>query len=510
MKNIIVLFLVLFMFSSCSDFLDQNPNPSGNKPISSVKDLDLLLNNPSAVYGPFYSGSLGMLVSDDYGHNMDVFDSYRTWGAYIQNQRISLFDKDQMSSKSNTWISGFKNMYAYNLIINTIDDVDGDAIQKKKLEAEARSLRAYFHFQVLVEFAEWDESKPGIGYVDDISEQAVYKRKTVEYTLDRINKDIEIAEQLFDEVGVNSFNVDKKWRISLPALMAFKARVALYRGDYITALESAEGALSGYNTVDDLTSAPLTTVPQAGWPASTPKSEILSIPNMEKSIGKIDGLYIPSMVWNYDVLFPSKGLLDLYDDSDLRKKIYYDNNITLLMPFLFKPNTAKFNDKYYMSAYYKFGPGFVGGQLFTGPSVAEMMLVKAECLARKGDNGGAKNLIVSLRDKRFADKSKLAINNGISITGSIENVLDERRRELSFTMRWYDLKRYNALKADPRFPDGITIKKVMHADADGDNPIVEYSLAPNAGAYALPIPESEIFALDWEQNSFDGVTVTNK
>lgn len=510
MRNITVILLAAFLFFSCSDFLDKNPNPSGNKPINSIKDLDLLLNNPETVYGPKYLNSISSIVSDDYGLNIDVYNSYKTFQPYISNVQMSIFSKDQISSSSQAWQSAFKNMYVYNTIINSIDNVSGDANLKKKLEAEARTLRAYFHFQTLIDYAEWDKSKPGIGYVDQISEQAVYERKTVEYTLDRINKDIDIAESLFKELANSSFDITNNWRVSLPALMSFKARLLLYRGDYENALKTADLALSGYNTVEDLTSVQLTQAALAGWPSSTPKSDILSIASIQREFVKQEGIYIPSMVWNQGVLFPSKDLLDLYDNSDLRKKIFYDNNVTMIMAFLFKPNTSKLGDKYYMSSYYKYGPAFIGGQLFTGPSVAEMMLIKAECLARNGNTGAAKNILVSLRNKRFEDKTKLAINNGIAITGSIENVLDERRRELSFTMRWYDLKRYNALKADPRFPDGITIKKVMYADADSDNPIMEYSLAPNSGAYALPIPESEIFALDWEQNSFDGVTLTNK
>lgn len=495
--------------ANCSDFLDQNPNPSGNKPINNLKDLELLLNNPDAIYGPSYLNAASLFTTDDYGIDVDVFNSYKNFSPYITSVKMSLFDSKYLSSNLNSWTDGFKNMYLYNTVLNTLEEVDGDPILKKKLKAEALALRAYYHFSILTSYSEWDPAKPGIGYVDKISEQAEYKRETVEYTLKKISDDIKASENIFLDLGDKSYDISKNWRMSYPALMSLKARFALYRGDYTSALASASAALNGYSNFEDLTSVSTTTAPTIGWPVGTPTVKVLSNANTMQDIVKTEGVYIPSMSWNVAVLFPSHELLDLFDTSDLRRQLFFENNNALLMAFTFKPNVSKLNDYYYMSSYYKYGPAFVGGQLFTGPTVAEMLLIKAECLARDGQNIQAKNILMQIRDRRFSDKSKLGENNGVPITGSVINVLDERRRELPFIVRLYDLKRLNALKADPRFPSGKIITRIINKDADFNKPIVTYTIAPNSGVYALPIPNEELFSLKWIQNENNGVTISN-
>lgn len=509
MKKIIYILLFSLTVASCSDYLDQNPNPSGNKPINSLKDLELLLNNPETVYGPSYLNSVSLLTTDDYGINEDVFNSYKLFNPYISNVKMSLFDNNYLSSELNSWTAGYKNMYLYNTVLNTLNDVDGDPILKNKLKAEALSLRAYYHFAILTTYAEWDAGKPGVGYVNKVSEQAVYERKTVAYTLEKIFNDIEEAENLFTEIGDRSYDISTNWRISYPSLMSIKARVNLYRGNYNEALAAANLALKGYGSFEDLTTVSLTTASTIGWPAGTPTVKILSKANTMQDIVKTEGIYIPSMSWNLGPLFPSQELLDLFDPSDLRRQICFENKNALLMAFSFKPNVEKLDDHYYMSSFYKYGPAFVGGQLFNGPSVTEMLLIKAECLARSGQFSQAKNILSQVRNQRFIDKSKLTVNNGVAITGSVENVLDERRRELPFTIRLYDLKRLNALKADPRYPNGKTITRRIFKDAEPNNAMVTYIVKPNSGVYALPIPSEELFSLQWMQNATDGIGVSN-
>lgn len=361
----------------------------------------------------------------------------------------------------------------------------------------------------MTSYSEWDVTKPGIGYVDKIGEQAEYKRETVEYTLKKIYDDIAESEKIFLDLGEKSYDISKNWRMSYPALMSLKARLALYRGDYKTALASANSALLGYINFEDLCTVTTTITPAIGWPIGTPTIKNLSKANIMRDIVKTEGVYIPTISWNLSILFPSEELLNLFDPSDLRRELFFENKNGLLMPFVFKPDASKLNNHYYMSSYYKYGPAFAGGCLFTGPTVAEMLLVKAECLARQGQNTEAKNILLQIRDKRFSDKSKLSINNGRIITGSIVDVLDERRRELPFTIRFYDLKRLNALKADPRYPNGKTITRRIFKDADSGNAMVNYKITPNSGVYALPIPSEELFSLQWKQNKTDGIGIYN-
>lgn len=83
-----------------------------------------------------------------------------------------------------------------------------------------------------------------------------------------------------------------------------------------------------------------------------------------------------------------------------------------------------------------------------GPSVPEMMLIKAEALARNSNASGAIQWVNNLRRKRFrtADYADLT---AASATDALRIVIEERRREFFCRMlRWWDMRR---LKDDPQF-----------------------------------------------------------
>jgi tetratricopeptide (TPR) repeat protein len=111
-----------------------------------------------------------------------------------------------------------------------------------------------------------------------------------------------------------------------------------------------------------------------------------------------------------------------------------------------------------------------------GVTVPEIMLIKAECLARSNDVNGALNLINTIRKKRFAstDYQPLSASDGPT---ALNRVLDERRRELfARGIRWFDLKRLNL---DSRFAKSIT-----HV-FNKQTPVLQ----PNSNRYVFPIAE---------------------
>jgi hypothetical protein len=132
--------------------------------------------------------------------------------------------------------------------------------------------------------------------------------------------------------------------------------------------------------------------------------------------------------------------------------------------------------------------------LDAGPSVAEMMLIKAECQARAGEYADAMKTIAPLRKARI-DASVYTELTASSKDDAIKNVLQERRREMCFTMRWYDLKRLNA---NDYAADDVTVTREFYEfnPAAGtvlmDKGVKTYTLEPNSRHYAIPIPKTEI------------------
>ncbi|MBQ5654567.1 MAG: RagB/SusD family nutrient uptake outer membrane protein, partial [Alistipes sp.] len=132
--------------------------------------------------------------------------------------------------------------------------------------------------------------------------------------------------------------------------------------------------------------------------------------------------------------------------------------------------------------------------LDAGPSVAEMMLIKAECQARAGEYADAMKTIAPLRKARIATEAYTELTAS-SKDDAIKKVLQERRRELLMSMRWYDLKRLNA---NDYAADDVTVTREFYEfnPAAGtvlmDKGVKTYTLEPNSRHYAIPIPKTEI------------------
>ncbi|MGF6849348.1 hypothetical protein QFZ51_004583 [Chitinophaga sp. W3I9] len=116
---------------------------------------------------------------------------------------------------------------------------------------------------------------------------------------------------------------------------------------------------------------------------------------------------------------------------------------------------------------------YINGLAFSGTAydyslgVPEVMLIKAECLARQQDAAGALALVNELRKNRLVTYAPLN-----SSTDVLTTVLEERRRELFYHggLRLFDLKRLNRdsrfAQTLQRFADnGTTLKATLTANS---------------------------------------------
>ena len=105
--------------------------------------------------------------------------------------------------------------------------------------------------------------------------------------------------------------------------------------------------------------------------------------------------------------------------------------------------------------------------------VPEMMLIKAECLARKKD-ATALEILNTLRKKRLATDKYVDLPQ-VSEDKLLEVVLAERQRELAFNgLRFFDMKRLAK--------EGIYTRTLTRRYED-----TVYTLEPNSNRYLLPI-----------------------
>lgn len=510
MKKLLLLlniFLLLF-FSSCNDFLAENPNKSGNDPIMEVNQLDGLLNS---VYLSKSAGNVWMgtfFASDDSDISPALYKAHTSLSTRVA---LGVWDKETYENLfSDSWTSIWDDMFRINTVIEYASKVSGDPNLRKKVAAEAKFHRAFTHFLGVVEFclhpSKNNGENPGIGYRDNTNGKANLSRRTVKYTIDRIIQDLAEAESELTEIGLSNFDVSTNWRITIPTVQAFRARVELYiaktQEDFDRAASFADKALQAYSTMVNIATDPLFSVTEKAIVGSTKTWRELNFVKSSENTGSYKECYFPYVVdmpsYYTSVCPVSEALYNVYDEKDLRKAKFIKNNYNYVsvngLPFDLSTKGLKEIDAHSFFKYSSRGIAFL-----IGPTVSEMHLIKAEAFARKGDVASAISELRIIRVNRFEDSD---INIANNIGGTVANVKEERRRELPFVLRWYDLKRYNQYTNEE-----ITITKKSFNDVNNvESPIKTYTLSPQSSVYALPIPEKEVKILGWQQNEYSGVT----
>jgi len=516
MKKIFVLLITIALFNTgCKKYLDKSPSEGGLVGFNNVDQFDGLLND-IRVTRNIFEWRNGIYGSDDCFIDPD----FQTASAsYLQPEAFNTWNQNELRglTSSNGFQRGWSYMYTYNYITEKIDapSISGSALLKKQVKAEAMFFRAFNFFNLATEYCMHPGLNggqyPGLGYKNTIStDPSSYDdRKTVDFTFSGIIEDLTNAEQLLTEVGKSDFNIDQPWRATVVTVQALRARVELYMGNYAKAFDYAKKAYTAYSFLYDMNNAALFTMQNRVTTTTTCNGVSTSVTSQSPVISNVGGSATdPNGLWNYKENYfryvaqlaaaaklpPSQDLYNMYEATDLRKKIFYDNNLNCNN----SPFTPCRKDELVSKQYMKHALGNNRSGFALGVSVPEVMLIMAECRARgKGDGENANVILKALRKTRFP------IGYIDNIGSTLKDVKDERRRELAFVMRWYDLKRYNALDND-----NIIVTKRGRDDVYQLNSnIVTYKLAPNAPAYALPIPEVEIILLGtWPQNEFSGVT----
>lgn len=518
MKKILIIIVAIILFNTgCKKFLDETPSEGGLVGFNHVNQFDALLNDFQLTRNRF-EWKTAILASDDCFFHPDWQTASPS--TYQQSEAFNVWNQNELRGLiANTGFQrAWSQMYTFNYITDKIDDVSiaGSDVLKKQVKAEAMFFRAFTYFNLVVEYCMHpglnSGQYPGLAYKNTIStDPSTYiDRKTISFTMEGILNDLNNAEQLLNESGKADFNINQPWRVTTVTVQAMRARVELYLGNYTKAFAYAKKAYSAYSFLYDMNNTSQfnmvnrTTISNFscnGVPTAVTSQSPAILTNS-------NSVTDPNSLWNYkenyfryvsqlaaaSKLPPSQDLYNLYDTADLRKKKFYDNNMNSVNA----PFTPCRKDEIISKSYMKNAIQATRSGYSLGMSVPEIMLIMAECRARgAGDGENASIILKELRKKRFP------IGYIDNIGGSLKEVKDERRRELAFVMRWYDLKRYNGLDND-----NITISKLGRRDVyqlNSEN--VTYRLSPNGAAYALPIPEIEITLLNgWQQNEFGGVS----
>ncbi len=478
----IVTLSVMAFSNSCEKFLDVPPEKKNNLEIKNTEGLDMLLNNYDVI---FDRSREVVLAHDNYGLYKDYYLARPS--RFDSQLQYILWFTDYCALQTYYWEKEFLKIAYANTILSTVDEVEGTTQEKTMLSQDAHFLRAYEYFNLATLYClpYSDETKSALGlplkrtlvYDEDIT------RKSLEETINFIEEELNMALETTLPRDIN-----RLWRISLPAVQAFAARFYLYIHDYQKAEDYANKALQAHSSLVDYETyfAPKMRTYSSGGGSYT-------APNAATDY-KFDEIYFARILYNHTQnAVPSEDLLNLFDANDYR-----------FVAFIVEDYSYNRASVPGWAAYWQFGS--IGIQ--HGPTTAEMYIVRAECKARRGDIPGAVADLNAVRSHRYigGTYTDLLASDFTTNKAAVQFTIDERRREFPFTLRWYDIKRINSDPAN--LVDKITItREFFQSDGLSADPSVNktYTLAPGDKRFAWPIPSIDIQLSNGQliQNPYD-------
>lgn len=531
-----ILLAGMMGLASCSDYLDETPDKSGSAYIYHMDQLYGMMGSPDLYLLDVASSSYLAygFVGSYWGEQVYLNDAvefdpeFYVWGMESGNDGgydIYSWNNEELTDQYTmelTWTPSWDRIYRFNTVLENLDLVQQTTqAVHDQVKGEALFGRAYYHFILLVQYSLWDEDAPGIGYRDNTTAGEVPERQTVGYTLERIYADLDSAQIALTAAGRTSFDFETNFRPTVPTVQAFRARVDLYRGNYESALQNATAALNAYSVLEDFKNAqeytlyPSTEVYLLDKTNSRVVDTIRTYTMTDlnnrgaEAVAEYTEFYLPNMTAEiyYGVIPISEIFYNLWDkDNDARWLHFYTSYESLLRAtgvcesITLPSGTTLFNaiswenqqwlnkQPWSCHNYKRFSCNGAGS--FLGMTTAEMYLIKAECEARAGNTGDAAEDLRTLRRTRFYDQAAAE-----DIQGTIQDVLDERSREMGTVWRFFDIKRLNGAENA-----GISISREILTDPTDLNSVTTLEIAPDDPRWALPFYNIEAELMGWEQN----------
>lgn len=464
-KKIIIAFLILSGVSSCTKFLDKNPETEldGSERFNEIEDYEFSLLGAYSLfrdrdyYGAFDANSNAFVTLPDLLSD-NVYESAESLG----NERV--FSRWQYTEDENqienTWLAAYLIIAQANLTLRGIErfeDTDPGAVNR--IRGQALAIRALVHFDVLRYWAEeYDRNSttPGIPYITVYDYEQKPNRRTVKETYDQMFEDLYNAMGYFDDMD-QDINDGDRAMIDQHVVNALLARIHLYANQPDSAIKYAT------RVIDEFPLAPMEAFGAIWKDASL--AEVVWSFTFNAGQGQIGNhLYGPDI--NAAQYYPNPTLLGSYSLNDIRYDAYFRDVADDFGNF--RTVVVKHESKI---AQVRNPDGVVNFKAFR---TGEMYLIRAEAYARKGGAWEASGMadLNTLRAARiigYADESLTgaALMNAIAM---------ERRKELvAEGHRWFDLKR--------------TTKTINRTFCTAF-----CNLPSSSRAWAWPIPQPEIDA----------------
>lgn len=478
-KSILFLGLVALSFASCTDALEivQDGEVYRQDAFKTVADLRNYITGD--IYRRVDNTSeidLTTVFTDEVGIGPD------NGGQGIELHRFQLNAND--GDVTAIWGANYLLINRVNRLIEFSELVTpttpAEIVQRDAILAEARTLRAHAYVQLTAFFSVNAADPAALGVV--LSDR-VYDPLIVEPRLRVANQviyDLIEADLLFAQNNLSPA-VDHRF-VTRNLVNAIRARMYLYRKDYVKAREFATAAL---------VARPLTTNTaqySSMWGDSGQGEVIFAASRPSGGVwGNI------ASVWYFNVTTATGGcfhdmgrnLFNLYSQfpNDIRRIAWVDATAVINPNFLTDINYVE-NDILPINKY----PGKPNQPLRNDLKIyrsSEMVLILAECDVNDGLlNGAANSAAARIRSIRSARGATNALPVYANAQAAWAGILLERRKELAFEgHRYLDIKRLAAIAGVIGIDRNITDDSVLN---------LPLSIDLSDFRFTLPIPQAEI------------------
>ncbi|MGV3765596.1 MAG: RagB/SusD family nutrient uptake outer membrane protein [Chitinophagaceae bacterium] len=490
--------------ASCNSYLDKQPSKTTSLEVTTTAQLDALFNTYSSFYAE--GNRTAIYGTDDFGLTKAIYDA-RPGTFSMAAFHFGLWDIPFLpdDTRENFWSGEFRKIFTANMALEYVNSVAGTEEEKAIIKVDAHLVRAYSYFQLAntycLPYTEANKTQPGLPIKTATSFEQPLERQPLEEVYKLIESDLQ--EALKVQLPLMQNGKARHWRANKAAVNGFAARYYLSLGNYPEALKYANNALADHSILVDYNVDMRYGNPQnIGIDAGTPEAKTVTLQypythnnqtDFTDMIGWKEFMYFRMLNHESWWYIPSQELLDLYDkDNDLRYRYHivegysYDRGMT-------KPS-------------YDY-PGYIfffKDRIPSGPTTAEMLLIKAECLARDNKVADALAAVNTLRAKRLAPGAWVNLTAATK-EEALTKILQERRREMPFVHRWYDVRRYNN-NADPS--DDVVMTKEFYpytiSNVLSTEPVKTYSLPKDSRRFAVPLPRTEMISSNGaiEQNTY--------
>lgn len=444
-----LILCIISLMLSCEKYVDIKTQ--GNLVPDQAINFRYLLNRSSTFS---VNPNLSDFASSDININ-DVSQMQALTGLYQQSfwapytWQSMIYPISTTYEQDENWNAMYAVIFNANTVINEVPETKGTEAEKAELIAEALVHRADAYLALVNNYAKPYNSSTaatdlGLPILKTQTFAQSLTRASIKETYDFIIADLLSAIPALPET--QAYN-------TLPSKASAYAELArAYQliGDWENANKYADLVLAVRNVLIDLSiysaTPTATTYPRA---ALNPEILLYKVPLNGSRINSPSPFKIGDEV------------LALMGTADLRYQY-------------FSVPAATISTQYTGRFFYK--ESITGDTRQEGPTVQEMMLIKAEYYARSGNSASAMQWVNNLRMKRFK-QADFVSETASSANDALIKVINERRIEFFGTcLRWWDMRR---LKDDPLFKRTYT--RVFND--------VTYTLEPNSNRYVFPIAE---------------------